>query len=333
MLKVAIQSFTYSQAVKEQFTSQATTEGREILNDVFFSLAQGEHLAILGASGSGKSTLLHLIYGLLPLEHGSIYWGKKKLMGPAHHLVPGEPFMKLLSQELDLMPFISVAENIASHLDKLQEEKDALRIDQLLEVVGLRPFKNKKVKYLSGGQKQRVGLAKALANKPKLLLLDEPFSSIDSFLKNKLRRTLFNYLKENNISCITATHDAEEALAFSDRLLILREGSVDALDTPKNVYNNVASKHQASFFGEVTVLPESVFTGGGPDAFSASKERFFWPHQLRFSEERTNVKVTIVHSYFKGSHYLIEASWEQVPVFFTHSTPIEKGKSVFIALS
>ena len=182
MLKVEINSFAYSE--------------KTILKDVSFTLKPGEHLSILGESGCGKSTLLHLVYGLLHLENGSIFYKEKKLLGPTKTLIPGESFMKLVAQEFNIMPFTTVAENLGSHLSGLDEEKDKKRIDELLEVVEMEAFKNTLVKNLSGGQKQRVALAKALANEPEILLLDEPFSSIDVFRKNKLQRKIFNYLKK-----------------------------------------------------------------------------------------------------------------------------------------
>ena len=193
----------------------------------------------MGESGCGKSTLLHLIYGLLNLDQGSIYWGSKKLMGPKANLVPGELFIKLVSQEFNLMPFISVAENIASHLSRMDAQLDDNRVDELLSVVDLKAFKGTLVKNLSGGQKQRVVLAKALANKPELLLLDEPFSNIDARRKNKLRRDLYAYLRLNNISCITATHDSEEALGFSDEIIILQDGTTLAQGTPRALFKTL----------------------------------------------------------------------------------------------
>lgn len=177
MLELDIRSFRYAE--------------KEILKELSFSLEQGEHLVILGESGGGKSTLLHLIYGLLPLDMGTVKWQNKPLLGPGHHLIPGEKFIKLVAQDFNVMPFTSVSENIATHLSKLDEEADKVRISELLKVVDLYDYKDTLVKNLSGGQKQRVAIATALANAPQLLLLDEPFSNIDTFRKNSLRRKTF----------------------------------------------------------------------------------------------------------------------------------------------
>jgi len=314
MLKVDIQSFSYSE--------------KEILTNISFSLKKGEHLAVLGESGCGKSTLLHLIYGTLHLEHREIIWNNQKLLGPTHNLIPGEGFMKLLAQEMDLMPFISVAENIAEHLPRLQKEKENDRVDELLQIVDLSAFKHRKVKELSGGQKQRVSLARALAKEPEVLLLDEPFISIDSFLKNTMRRTLYAYLKKKNITCITATHDAEEALSFSDTILILKEGTIDSIGTPEKIYKERSSIYQARFFGDVTVLPSSIFSSK-----TASEELLLLPHQLGVSEEKTMLEVTVTNGYFKGNYYLIEGLWNKNTVFFQHDTLLKSGDTKYLKLT
>ena len=311
MLEVAINSFSYSST--------------EVLNNVSFTLKKGEHLAVLGESGCGKTTLLKLIYGLLPLKHGAIHWDNTALLGPAYNIVPGESFIKFVPQEFDLMPFTSVAENISEHLGRTEIEKDAARVEELLAVVGLSEFANTKVKSLSGGQKQRVALAKALAKKPLLLLLDEPFSHIDTFRKNKLRRSIYSYLKANNISCITATHDASEALGYADKLCILKQGKVEAFGSPEAIYHNLENEYQAGFFDEVNVLPGELFSGtAGPEKL------ILFPYELIVSAEPTSMQVKTIDSYFQGSHYLIRALWKNKEVFFTHKTAISNGKTVFL---
>lgn len=314
MLHVKIDSFSYSE--------------KTILKDIHFTLNPGDHLSILGESGCGKSTLLHLVYGLLHLENGEIFYDEKKLLGPRHSLIPGEPFMKLVAQEFNIMPFTTVAENIGSHLTRLDEESDKKRIEELLDVVEMTAFKNILVKNLSGGQKQRVALAKALANEPKILLFDEPFSNIDSFRKNKLRRKLFNHLKDRNISCITATHDSEEALAFSDKILMLKNGNVEMLGTAEEIYNNVSDEYQAGFFDDVNLLPKNLFTSE-----KTSKEIVVFPHELQISEEETQLKVNIEKCYFKGDHYLIESVWKGKEVFFEHSKKLDTNSCFWLKYS
>lgn len=314
MLKVEIDSFSYSE--------------KTILKSIHFTLKPGEHLSILGESGCGKSTLLHLVYGLLHLEYGAIFYNEKKLLGPTKSLIPGEPFMKLVAQEFNIMPFTTVAENLGSHLSRLDEEKDEKRIDELLEVVEMSDFKNTLVKNLSGGQKQRVALAKALANEPEILLLDEPFSNIDVFRKNKLQRKIFNYLKENNISCITATHDSEEALAFSDKILMLKNGTEELYGTPEFIYKNVSTEYQAGFFGDANLLSKNLFFSE-----TTSEEMVVFPHQLEISEEETKLKVIVKKSYFKGTHFLIEANFNGKIIFFNNSFPLKKDEICSLKIS
>ncbi len=304
MLKVKINSFSYSKKI--------------ILRDIHFTLKPGEHFSILGESGCGKSTLLHIIYGLLHLEHGTISYRKKRLLGPSKTLIPGEPFMKLVAQEFNIMPFSTVAENIGSYLTRMDEERDAQRIDQVLEVVGLESFKDTIVKNLSGGQKQRVALAKALAKEPEILLLDEPFSNIDTFRKNQLRRKLFRHLKENRIACISATHDSDEALAFSDRIIMLKNGSPEMSGTPEEVYNNVSNPYQAGFFGDANLLPTKWLS-----TEKDSKKIVVFPHQLKVSPEKTPLFVIVKAIYFQGSHYLIQGLLNKTEIFFAHRERLE----------
>lgn len=304
MLKVEIDSFSYFE--------------KTILKDIAFTLKPGEHLSILGESGCGKSTLLHLIYGLLHLENGAISYNKKRLLGPTKTLIPGESFMKLVAQEFNIMPFSTVIENLGSHLSGLNEEKEAEKIHELLKIVEMDTFKNTLVKNLSGGQKQRVALAKALANEPKILLLDEPFSNIDTFRKNKLQRKIFGYLKENNISCITATHDSEEALAFSNQILMLKNGKEEMRGTPEFIYENVSTVYQASFFGESNLLPKNLFSDE-----ETSENIIVFPHQLKISQKITKLEVSVKKCYFKGNHYLIQGIWRDHTIFFRHCQPLE----------
>ena len=174
MLQVKNISFSYNKQV--------------ILENISFSVGAGDYMSIIGESGSGKSTLLKLLYGTYDLKKGHIFWKEQEILGPKYNLVVGPEFMKYVAQEFDLMPFISVSENIGAFLSNFYPEEKQERINELLDVVELMDFAHTKVKNLSGGQKQRVALARAIANQPEILLLDEPFSHIDNFKKQSLRR-------------------------------------------------------------------------------------------------------------------------------------------------
>lgn len=310
MLEVAIKGFSYQE--------------KEVLKNIKFSLQKGEHLSILGESGCGKSTLLHLIYGLLQLEKGEIKWNGNILKGPKYNLIPGEPFIKLVAQDFNLMPYTSVSENIATYLPRQNLKNEGKKVKQLLKLLALEKFAHTKINALSGGQKQRVALGKALAVQPELLLLDEPYSNLDYFKKEGLQKVIFKYLKEENISCITATHDAQEALSFSDSIFILKEGKVICNGTPEGVYNSVNKPYEAGFFGSFTFFPDNLKIGS---------RRIFFPHQIKKASKKTPLKCSIVSVYFKGSHYLIEGLInKKIPVYFNHSKSLPIKQEVYLTL-
>lgn len=230
-----------------------------VLNQLSLDIIPGEHLSIIGASGCGKSTLLKLIYGLLTPSDGNLYWNEKKLLGPDFNIVPGEDDMKYLAQDFGLMPFITASENIGKYLSNFYPIKKKKRIFELLEMVGMAEYANVKAQFLSGGQQQRIALAQVLAQEPKVLLLDEPFSHIDNFQKNTLRRDLFHHLKSSKITCLVATHDATDALSFADNVLVLKDGKKIAYNTPKELYLNPGSTYTASLFGDVNTIDAQLF--------------------------------------------------------------------------
>ena len=285
------------------------------LHSISFGLTKGKNLALIGESGCGKSTLLKLLYGLYDLEEGHIFWNETEVLGPKFHLIPGMPFMKYLAQDFDLMPFITVAENVGKCLSNFFPEEQQSRIAELLGIVEMTQYADVKAKLLSGGQMQRVALARVLALEPEVLLLDEPFSHIDNFRKNSLRRKLFAYLKEQNITCIVATHDSTDVLAFADEVAIMREGKIIESGIPKFIYENPKDNYVASLFGDVNEIEIS------------GKLQFVYPHQLKVSIS-SDLKVEVINSYFRGSHYLIEAKFGNQILFFENDDLIGNGEVV-----
>ena len=292
---------------------------KPIVKKVSFSLTKGKNLAIIGESGCGKSTLLKLIYGLYDLDEGQIFWNETEVLGPKFHLIPGMPFMKYLAQDFDLMPFITVAENVGKYLSNFFPEDKQARISELLEIVEMTEYANVKAKFLSGGQMQRVAIARVLALEPEVLLLDEPFSHIDNFRKNSLRRKLFGYLKEQQITCIVATHDSTDVLAFADEVAIIKEGKIVESGIPKFIYGNPKDKYVASLFGDVNEIKIN------------GELKFVYPHQLK-AVMNSDLKVEIVNSYFRGSHYLMEAKFENQTLFFESDELLENGEVVCLKI-
>lgn len=288
----------------------------EVLKNISFSVKQGEHLSIIGESGSGKSTLLKVIYSEYDINQGNIFWKDQEILGPKHNLVVGYDFMKYAAQEFDLMPFISVEENIGKFLSNFYLEEKQKRIAELIEVVELTKVAKTKVKLLSGGQKQRVALARALAKQPEIILLDEPFSHIDNFKKQSLRRSVFKYLKENNIACIVATHDKEDVLGFADKMIVLNNHKIAVNDTPENLYKNPETPLIASFFGEFNVINDEII----------------YANQLQVVE-KSDLKAIVKQCYFKGSYYLVEADLNGENVFFESDLEFKKREKIHLSIS
>lgn len=288
-----------------------------ILNEIDFKLGVGKNLAVIGESGSGKSTLLKLVYGEFDLKKGRIFWNDTEILGPKYNLVIGYDFMKYVAQEFDLMPFTTVEENIGKFLSRFYLKERELRIKELVKVVELEAFAKTKVKHLSGGQKQRVALARALAKQPEILLLDEPFSHIDNFKKQSLRRSVFKFLKDNNITCIVATHDKNDVLGFADEMLVLHNKKVIAKDTPQNLYKNPKLPLIASFFDEFNVIePHGIV----------------YAHQLKIVEH-SDSKAVVKHSYFNGDSWLIEADYNSESVFIEHPIQIKAREKIFLSIT
>lgn len=287
------------------------------------NLEKGKNLAVIGESGCGKSTLLKLIYGLHDLDEGQIFWNEQEVLGPKFHLVPGMDFMKYLSQDFDLMPFITVAENVGKYLSNIDKEKKQKRIHELLEIVEMTEFANVKAKFLSGGQMQRVALARVLALEPEVVLLDEPFSHIDNFRKNSLRRNLFTYLKEKEITTLIASHDVDDYLSFVDEIVVIKEGKELAKGSPKELFENSPNYYIASLFDDVNAIDAHFF------GINKKETILVYPYQLKIVSD-SKLKVAVTQNYFKGSHYLVEGTYDNGKVFFVSDEAIEIGKEVFL---
>lgn len=299
-----------------------------ILEDISFKVKKGQHISLIGESGCGKSTLLKLIYGIYDLNEGSIFWEENQILGPLFNLVPGEKYIKYLSQDFDLMPHTSVFENVSQHLSVFYPEELKKRTAELLETIEMTAFATTKVKLLSGGQQQRVALARVLAQRPELLLLDEPFSHIDNFRKNGLRRNLFNYLKKENITVVTATHDPSDILPFADEVIVLKDKKNLAQNSPKNLYEQPTNLYVASLFGEANKIPVNIIK-----SYADTKRSIIvYANEFKLSE-KSGLKVVVQKSYYQGGRYLIEGLYEEEQIFFYHSSILEKGKEVFLNIA
>lgn len=312
MLKVKNVSFSY--------------QVEPVLRNVSFTVNKGENVSIIGSSGCGKSTLLQLIYGLHHTE-GKVFWNDKQLLGPKFNIVPGEDFIKYLAQDFDLMPPLSVEKNVGKHLSNMYPVKKQRRIKELLQVVEMEELAKVRAGDLSGGQMQRVALARALANEPELLLLDEPFSHIDHFRKNNLRRRLFSYLKEKNITCIIATHDSTDAMSFADHTLVMKDGRIHASGPPQELYDLPPDQYVGALFGDINEIKMK-------DILPSEKSRkkvLLYPHEIKVSEG-SEVKAIVIQSYYKGNVWLLETELNGNKIFLEHPESIERGKIISMGI-
>lgn len=297
-----------------------------VLEEVSFELGAGEVMAVMGESGCGKSTLLRLLYGELPFEQGSIHWKDFEIKGPAFQLLPGAPFMKYLAQDFDLMPFLSVEENIRKYLSVHYPEESDRRAEELLQTMEMVPYRNKQVRYLSGGQQQRVALAKVLAQKPELLLLDEPFSHIDHFRRNYLRRNLFEYMREEGISCLCATHDYHDVLPFAQRVMVLKDREILDLRPTREIYEQPARMYTASLLGEANLIPINILKSYA----STTRRIIVYAHELQVSK-KSGMEAVVSESFYMGSHYRIKGQLEGgKDVYFNAPKALKPGKKVFL---
>ena len=233
--------------------------GEEILHNVSLTLQQGQFLSLLGPSGDGKSTLLKAVAGLVPVTGGQILLGGRDVTGlPTHRRGA-----VIVFQDLRLFPHMTAAENVAFPLKMrgVDRRRRLERAEELLERVHLSGCGRRRIATLSGGQQQRVALARALAAEPALLLLDEPFSSLDEDLREDMRRLVLALHREFAVTTVLVTHDQREALAMSDQVAVLLEGEIVQQGTPEAVYGHPVNRRAAEYFGRSACLAGRVEEG------------------------------------------------------------------------
>lgn len=297
------------------------------VESISIKLNSDEVLCLLGESGSGKSTLLKLIYGNLQPDEGIILFNDEKLKGPAFQLIAGHPDVKFVQQDFNLSPFISIEENIGEHLSNLDLDYKKKRIKEVAEILEIQDLLQKQSHELSGGQQQRVAIAKAIAKFPKLLLLDEPFSQLDANLHLKIRHQLMEYLKEHRVACIFTSHRAEDALGFSDQILILRKGKAIQNSTPQKIFASPANAYVASLFGNYNILTaEDASKFGIPRNF-LNKYVISYPHEIKVYREG-KFQGEVIHSRFFGKEYQIEFIAKNHFFYALHPDYFKKGEKI-----
>ena len=276
--------------------------GKKFSLDLSFSMDKGELLCIIGPSGSGKSTLLSLISGIEDLQDGNVLLDGQDITSmPVQKRRIGMVF-----QDFSLFPTMNVEQNIQYGMTA--PDKEAWT-DQLLNLVGLDGYGKRRVHELSGGEAQRIALARAIAAQPRILLLDEPLSALDAPLRKRLRTVIKQIHRKTGTTMLYVTHDREEAFAIADRILILKGGRIEAIGRPEELYRNPPNLFVASFTGEGSAVPMSLFTDD-----SENKTAFIRPEDIKIvnkAESESDGEMIVLHdakvmeTEFNGTSYIV----------------------------
>lgn len=281
-----------SQAASLRFENIAHGyDHRDVIRDISLTAHPGDVLCLLGPSGSGKSTLLRIAAGLEIPRSGRLLIDDLEVSGPSVFLPPEQRGIGLMFQDFALFPHMTVAANVAFGLSRIARAERQRVVEEALERVGLAGYGGKYPHMLSGGEQQRVALARAVAPRPSVLLMDEPFSGLDSRLKDRVRSDTLSVLRETGATVIIVTHDPEEAMGMADQIALLQNGELVQSGTPQSLFRQPANLFAASFFSEINVLDASFHNGLldtplGKKAVSASQADGPVTIAVRYSDVR-----------------------------------------------
>ncbi len=314
--------------IKNMTKKYANGDGVENIDlDVY----EGEFVTMLGPSGCGKSTILRTLGGFLNVDDGEILLDG----APIHQLPPEKRPTAMVFQSYNLWPHMTIYENLTFGLKirKVEKKEMTERADKMLELVGMTGHGKKYPGQLSGGQQQRVAIARALLLKPSVLLLDEPFSALDAKIRQQMREELKKIQSELNITVVFVTHDQEEAMALSHRIVVMNKGVFEQIGTANEIYDNPKSKYVASFIGEmnfieddnkiVSVRPENVIVEKGNDG--KYKGSVVTVMMLgHYAEILVNVNGKLIRSYVNRNEASKFSEREEVSLSFTKQAEYDK---------
>ena len=233
-------------------------DDRVTISDLSFAVSRGSLACLLGPSGCGKTTVLRAIAGFHPLSEGEIRIDGRLVSRPGHTLAPEKRRVGMVFQDNTLFPHLNVRDNVGFGIRATRQEKRERQVQQLLERVGLPEMARRYPHELSGGQQQRVALARALAPSPDLILMDEPFSNLDSETRERLGNEVRDIFKEQGTTCVLVTHDQNDAFALCDQLGVMHQGRILQWDTPYSIYHEPATRFVADFIGDGVFLPATL---------------------------------------------------------------------------
>jgi ABC-type Fe3+/spermidine/putrescine transport system ATPase subunit len=293
---------------------------REVLKGISLDITSGEFLTLLGESGSGKTTLLRLVAGFELPTSGEIWMGGDRL----DTLPPYKRRVNTVFQHYALFPHLSVRENVAYGLrvKKTSATEIGSRVGEALHMVKMQEFADSHPSKLSGGQQQRVALARALVNRPLLLLLDEPLSALDANLRKQMQSELKALQRELGITFLFVTHDQEEAMALSDRIALLRDGALEQVASPREIYAHPATAYTAQFIGQTNLLRGEIRDGAascgalqwhaqapnGPAIFSLRPEAIHLASDAAPTPGIVRFRASLQQQFFSGASELLEVN-------------------------
>lgn len=314
-----------------------------ILESLSLHVEPGQIVCLLGASGCGKTTLLKAIAGLLPLSAGEMCLNGVTIDNGQHWLPPELRNIGMIFQDYALFPHLTVADNVGFGLKGLSQQEKQHRVAEMLDLVHLSAFAQRYPHQLSGGQQQRVAIARSLAYKPDLLLLDEPFSNIDTQVRHELIGEIRKLFKAQGVTAIFVTHSREEAFAFADKMAVMNHGVIEQYGTASELYYQPSSKFVADFLGGGSYLPatrlsESEFEtqlgvveaqAQQPIELNARCELLLRPQHIQISAAEKS-SIHILEQQFMGDHcrYVIESNGSQL--LASSSQALSVGQSVSV---
>ncbi len=301
-------------------------EGRWALRSIDFSQKPLQNIAIAGETGSGKSTLLKIIAGLEQPTSGQILFNGKKVIGPADQLVPGHPKIAYLSQQFELAKFLRV-EQILEYANSLNDQAAA----RIFSICKINHLLSRKTNELSGGERQRIAIARLLIQKPKLLLLDEPFSNLDMVMKQTLKAIINDIGKRLKITCILISHEPQDTLSWADHILVLREGKLVQQGSPKKIYKRPINTYVAGLFGVFSELNKTMIEKFG--IVTDAKSIISRPEDFRIVQPgESTVEGTIETINYFGASRLLTVKVGKEPIYIrTTYERLREGDTIFLA--
>ncbi len=299
------------------------------VNDIHFSQEQYQQIAIVGETGSGKTSLLKMIAGLMQPDQGEILFEGTRVRGPLEKLLPGHPRIAYLSQHFELRNNYRVEEELESRNQLTGEEAGAI-----YEVCRISHLLKRRTDQLSGGERQRIVLARLLTTSPSLLLLDEPYSNLDRQHTQVIKAVLKDLVEHWKISCIMVSHDAEDLLAWADRVLVMREGRIIQDGNPESIYRQPQDLYTATLLGDVNILEPELAGLLLPDYEMLPDQKWMLrPEQIGINATNSSgVNAIVREVHFCGSHYLVKLECMEQQLLVSHSASFTVGEGVTIKL-